>query len=365
MRNPNGYGGISVLGGNRRRPFRVRITTGWDYDEKTGIQKQKFATLGYYATRKEAMIALAEYNKNPYDLDRNSVTFDDVYTRLTAEIFPKMSISSIRTYKAAYKQLAPLHGAKITSLKKRELQAALDALADMSESSQTKAKTLIKGVFNYCMENDLIEKDYSKFLKINVPEEKENIHTIYTMEEIKTLWDNLNTPIPFEYSKKDVRDIFPADLILIAIYTGMRPGEVLQIKCENVHLEERYMIGGFKTAAGTNRIIPLHDDIFPLVKKRIETGGVWLVPYKSDNPPTMNQFRNFYFDPFMEKVGLVHLPHDGRHTFATYADRSDAKPHIIKLIMGHKTGDITKDVYTHISIADMVEAVNKIIFLEK
>lgn len=65
MRHPNGYGGISFLGANRRNPFRVRITTGWEYDEKTGKSKQKYATLGYFATRKEAMIALADYNKNP------------------------------------------------------------------------------------------------------------------------------------------------------------------------------------------------------------------------------------------------------------------------------------------------------------
>ena len=31
MKNPNGYGGISKLPGNRPKPYRVRLTAGWQY----------------------------------------------------------------------------------------------------------------------------------------------------------------------------------------------------------------------------------------------------------------------------------------------------------------------------------------------
>ena len=365
MRNPNGYGGISVIGGNRRNPFRVRITTGWEYDKTTGKHKQKYATLGYYPTRKAAMIALAEYNKDPYDLDKKKVTFDEIYVRWSTEFFNGMKSSSVSAYKSTYKRLEPLHSAKIVDLKKNELQAALNELSDASVSYQTKAKTIIKGVFGYCIENDLIDKDYSAFIKITASDSEEQKHTTYTAAEIKLLWDNLNLPIPFSYSRKDIRDIYPVDIILISIYTGMRPGEVLAIKNENVFLDERYMIGGFKTSAGTNRIIPIHEEIYSLVEKRLSAGGQYLIPYKSDHPPLMNQYRKYMFDPVMKALELNHLPHDGRHTFATFADRSDVKEHIVKLVMGHKMGDITKDVYTHTSIEDRVKEVNKIVFVEK
>ena len=29
MKNPNGYGGVSKLPGNRRKPYRVRLPAGW------------------------------------------------------------------------------------------------------------------------------------------------------------------------------------------------------------------------------------------------------------------------------------------------------------------------------------------------
>ena len=69
MRLPNGYGSISKLPGNRRNPWRVRITTGWAFDESTQKAKQQYATIGYYPSKQSALQALAAYNTNPYDLD--------------------------------------------------------------------------------------------------------------------------------------------------------------------------------------------------------------------------------------------------------------------------------------------------------
>jgi len=365
MRNPNGYGGISNIGGNRRNPFRVRITAGWEYDKKTGKQKQKYATLGYYPTRKDAMIALAEYNKDPYDLDRAKVTFEEIYMKWSASAYPKMGESSRRSYIAAYKNLEPLHKRKMRDLKKNELQDAMDLLADKSDSTQNNAKIVMNVVFKYCMENDLIDKDYSQFVSTNSNGKATEKHIAYTPDEIQLLWDNLDLAIPLTYSAKDVRDVYTVDLILIMIYTGMRPGELLDVKKENVYLDKRYLIGGFKTEAGKDRTIPIHEDIVPLVEARYSAAGEWLVPYKSDNPPTMNQYRKYLFDPVMEKLKLNHLPHDGRHTFSTFADRANIKDHVIKLIIGHRIKDITKDVYTHVTAEELVEAVNTITFLKK
>ena len=36
MRLPNGFGNVSKLPGNRRKPYRVRVTVGWELDTETG-----------------------------------------------------------------------------------------------------------------------------------------------------------------------------------------------------------------------------------------------------------------------------------------------------------------------------------------
>lgn len=365
MRNPNGYGGISQLGGNRRNPFRVRITSGWEYDEKTGKHKQKYSTLGYYPTRKAAMMALARYNENPYDIDAAKITFKEVYEKWSVKKYPTMSESGRRQYEAAYAKFKAVENMKMADLKKKHLQTAFDDNSHLSRVFQEKMKALLRYMYRYCIEYDVLTKDYSQFITLTAENKKDSIHAPFTQEEIRKLWDNLSLGIPLEYSRKDVRDIFPVDTVLILIYTGMRPGEILKIECDKVNLEERYMIGGFKTDAGKDRIIPIHDDIFELVKARVEKGGRYLVPYKSDAPPKLQQYRTYFWDPMMEKLKISHLPHDGRYTFATFADKCGLDPFMVKRIMGHKITDITQGVYTKKEAADLVAECNKIVFCEK
>lgn len=364
MRNPNGYGGISNLGGNRRNPFRVRITSGWDYDEKTGKHKQKYSVLGYYPTRKAAMLALAEYNKNPYDIDSANITFKEVYDKWSVRTFPGLSSSATGQYKSSFKKFEKLYTLKMVDIRKKHLQAVFDENSHLTNEYQTKMKMLIRNMFRYCIEYDILQKDYSQFIALTGSGKKESIHKPYTLEEIKLLWDNLELGVPLQFSAKDKRDVYMVDTLLILIYTGMRPGELLKIENEKIFLEDRYMIGGFKSKAGTDRIIPIHEDIYPLIKKRKEVGGKYLVKYKADSPPTMQQYRQYIFDPMMEKLKLEHLPHDGRHTFSTIAD-SYIDLEKKKRIMGHAIQDITQGTYTHKTAEDLVEMVNKVIFLKK
>ena len=65
---PNGFGCVYKLPGKRRNPFRAIKTDKWIYDPVTGKSKQVRFTIGYYPTREAAMIALSNYNENPYDI---------------------------------------------------------------------------------------------------------------------------------------------------------------------------------------------------------------------------------------------------------------------------------------------------------
>lgn len=78
MRLPNGYGSITKLSGKRRKPYMVRITRDAIYDQTIGDYRLERIVLGYYSNRKEAIDALAEYNKNPYDLSLGKITFGEI-----------------------------------------------------------------------------------------------------------------------------------------------------------------------------------------------------------------------------------------------------------------------------------------------
>lgn len=357
MRNPNGYGGINYLGKNRRNPYRVRITTGWEYDENTRKTKQKYATLGYYPSRKEAIMALAEYNKNPFDIDKTNVTFKELYEKWANENYPLLKKSNLRSYKSAYALCEPLHNIKIRDIKKDPMQDLLNDLGDKySRPVLDKVKAVFRMVYKTAIENDVMDKDYSQFVKVNNYVEAKAIHTTFTADEINMLWDNLDLEINYDGIMH-----MPVDTILIMCYTGMRPGELIDLKTANIHVDEKYMIGGLKTEAGKNRVIPIHNDILPLVAKRYNPKNERFIMLTQGTDP-YNQYRKHFFDPVMKFLKIKHLPHDCRHTFASFADRSNANTLSIKRIIGHKSQDFTKDVYTHKTIEELVEAVNMINF---
>ena len=61
MRNPNGYGTVAKLSGQRRRPYIVKKTIGWN-DKGHPI----YDIIGYAETREAGNIMLAEYNRDPW-----------------------------------------------------------------------------------------------------------------------------------------------------------------------------------------------------------------------------------------------------------------------------------------------------------
>ena len=342
MKNPNGFGGITKLKGNRRKPFWVRITTGWDITP-TGKQKQIYKTLGYYATRKEAMLALAEYNSNPFDLTNASLTFKQVWEKWTPKHFEKYP-SSEKGLVIAFKKCEPIHDTKMTDIRTAHLQAIMDSISHQSTQSQVKMKTVFNNTFKYAMENDIIKKDYSDFVTINRVEKKETKDKFFTKDQIKLIM-----------SHKD-EDL--VDTVIILLYTGMRIGELLSLKSEDIDLENRLMhVHGTKTD-NADRIVPIHKDIVPYLEKRMK--GEYLVANSKGKPVHYSNYRTHFFSPFMKKLGMDQTVHATRHTFISTMDScgvtSDSV--VLKRIVGHSNTSVTEQ-YTHKTNKELIEAIDK------
>lgn len=343
MRNPNGYGNISKLPGNRRKPYRVRITERWDIIEGEEKLKQIYKPIGYYKTRPEAMRALAEYHKDPNHIEISSITFAEIYDKWSTEKFCKTSKSSVGGYTAAYKLSGLLYAMAFVSIRKIHLQDVVDKCG-RGHGTRKKIKVLFNQLYKYALENDIVNKDYSQFVNIGVNDSESNREP-FTTEEIKILFDNENR---MEY----------IDTALIMIYTGMRVGEMLEIKIANIDLENRTMKGGLKTAAGKNRIIPINKKILPYIEKRCKAGKEYLIENSKKKKMDYWTYKDSYFLNVMEQLKMKHLPHDCRHTFATLMDNAGANKVSIKRIMGHASKDITDKVYTHKDIDELKKAID-------
>lgn len=342
MKNPNGFGGITKLSGNRRKPFWVRITVGWDITP-TGKQKQIYKTLGYYATRKEAMLALAEYNSNPFDLANMSLTFEDVWEKWSPKHFEKYP-SSEKGLTIAFKKCDSIRNMKMADIRTAHLQSVMDSISHQSTQSQVKLKTVFNNTFKYAMENDIIKKDYSDFVTVNRTESKATKDKFFTKDQIKLI-----------LSHKDEELV---DTVIILLYTGMRIGELLQLKSEDVDLEKRLMnVHGTKTD-NADRIVPIHKDLVPYLEKRMN--GEYLVANSKGKPLQYSNYRAHFFSPFMKKLGLDQTIHATRHTFISRMDACGvtADSVVLKRIVGHSNSSVTEH-YTHKSHDELIEAIDK------
>lgn len=194
-------------------------------------------------------------------------------------------------------------------------------------------------LYTYALKHEIVEKNIIDL--ITVKDVKIEEREPFTVEEIKAL-DGFRHPLH--------------DTIYILLYTGLRITELLEIESKNVHLEDRYLIAGKKTKAGTNRIIPIHDDIFDLITKRYKNGHKYLITREGKKIP-YRSYRQMYWD----KMGINHTPHDTRHTFATFADRCGLNQVAIKRIMGHALKDVTQH-YTHKDTWELLQEINKLKF---
>lgn len=350
MKNPNGYGSVFKLSGKRRNPFGARVTVGWEINPETGKAKQKYKNIGYYKSRSEAMIALADYNKDPYDIDSRSLTFTEIFNMWIEQKFPENEMNdknrkNKNTYLMAYNHSKNMHKLKFIDIRKSHMQEAINECGK-GNSTKKKMRTLYSQLYKFALENDWIEKDFSQFVTLQESQE-ETKRKPFSAKEIKKLWDNVNK---CEF----------ADAALIMIYTGLRPGELILIKNEDINLQERYMRGGIKTKAGINRIIPINKKILPLIKKRMDPGNKFLVVNSKGGQMIYATLRIHRWVPLMDELKMKHRPHDCRHTFASLMDNAGANKLSIKKIMGHASQDITDRVYTHKDVEELRKAVDLI-----
>ncbi len=352
---PNGYGCIYKLSGRRRKPYAARKTDKWIIDATTGKAKQTYINLGCFETREEAMIALANYNENPYDIKTDSITFSEVYEKWNKNYFPTLSSpSSIRTITAAYAYCNGLYNMRMRDIKVSHLEGTITN-ANVGDSTKGRIKSLFNMMYKYAVAHDIVEKDYAQVMFANgnpIKRDRVKDPLPFTQDEIESLWNNLQ--IPF------------TDMVLIGIYSGWRPQELSILKIADIDLENGIMKGGLKTDAGKNRIVPIHPVIKPLIENRMKEAIAMQSEYlfndvngQQGTYMTYDKYRN-RFKKVMNRLKFDHRPHETRHTFITKAKACNVDEYILKLIVGHAIEDITEKVYTHRTMEQLREEIEKI-----
>jgi len=350
MKLPNGYGNISKLPGKRRKPWRVRKTKGWKIDPN-GKAKQEFITIGYYETKADALQALASYNTDPYDLHLSTITLEEVYEKWSDTKYEQISHSNANGYKAAWRLCEPIKHIKFIDIKLQHLQSIADS-SGKNTPTLKKYKILMKSLFDYAVINSIITKDRNivEYLDITKPGNPNAYNRApFSRKEIDTLWRTVETN---EY----------ISAILMLIYSGLRIGELLELKKENVNLEERWLsVTHSKTDAGI-RTVPIAKKIIPFFDYWIKKNDCdYLLSTPDGNPFEYRNYYDSYWKPIVKALNMdAHKPHDTRHTCISLLTAAKVDERFIQRIVGHKGQNVTRQVYTHLEIQELLDEIDKI-----
>ncbi len=333
LKRPNGSGTIIDYGPRSHLRYGGRVTAG------IVDGKQKYMYLPRFKTLTEARRNLDLYAAGDYR-PPSELTFAQVFAEWKAIHYPRISKQLQDNYNAAYKHLAPIHNKKFVELRTANFQIHIDALP-LGQSSKSKIKAVLGMVYKYAMMNDIVNKNYASFIRID--KQKKTEKTVFSAEEVKKL--KAATP--------------KSDMVLILIYTGFRLQELLNLTIDDIDFNLGVIRGGLKTDAGRNRIVPIHPYIRPMLEEfcRDKTDEIFLNP--SGNVITQDYFRKKIYYPLLDELGIPRrTPHSTRHTFATMLVESGADQKAVTDLLGHSDYAFTANTYTHTDIPFLKKAVS-------
>lgn len=332
---PQSQGSIVKLsGGNRANPYWVRLPA--DYSSGVPVRE----SLGCYPTYAAAAEALtkAMYTPEQNEHKQKTVTLQDIYDRfVSSHYYESLSKSAQGSHRTAWRYINRCATIPVSEINKDTFQRSIDEMRKdgLKRETMAKARNLASLLCKEAMGLGLMTVNYGQLIQL--PKADTEPAKPFSSAQIKLLWE------ASDMGDKD------AMTVLVLIYTGMRPGELLSTDiAEHLHIGTYWYIQhGSKTAAGRNRIIPIPKILHPIIEQLIdghtsgplitaEQGGFW----------RLDNWRPRRFNPLMERIGLKgHTPYSCRHTYADLQKRKQVPPEVMMRIMGHTDYSTTVEKY--------------------
>lgn len=183
---------------------------------------------------------------------RNTITLRQLFNEWLPIHSQSISDSAVKSYHIAFKHISNIADMPITDIHFQHLQNVIKSMhvKGLSYSSCKKVRTLLNQLFNYAIIKDYPITNYAIHLTLgpNIPTIRRKV---FTRQQINKLW---------------TMDTSYSHMILILLYTGLRIGELLNLRRQDINRRSSYLIVRHaKTKAGEGRIIPIHHRIMPII----------------------------------------------------------------------------------------------------
>lgn len=145
-------------------------------------------------------------------------------------------------------------------------------------------------------------------------------------------------------------------VVLFALKTGMRKGEILNLRWTDIDLTaNRIKVG--KSKSGRSRFVPIHSDVLGVLQG-LPHRGEYVFPDQNGSRMTLYGWIRTQFEGALDKAGIRDFRfHDLRHTFASELVMRGADLKSVSELLGHSTMAMTER-YSHLSPSHKALAVN-------
>ena len=232
-----------------------------------------------------------------------------------------------------------------------------DWIEDMMEKGQKasyacKKLSAVKSLYRYALRKGIVERDPAH--KVTGPKKEKVLPTFLREEEADNLFDKL------DWNLEDIKDVRARTLLLLLYSTGIRRGEVVALRDEDVNLiNHEIKVTGKRRK---QRIVPLGEEMVEAIR--------YYQQLRDENIPATDNshalFRNdkgeaitaaIVYSIVRHYLSFVttqkkRSPHVLRHTFATVMLNHDAKLGSVQKLLGHESLKTTQ-IYTHVTFEEL------------
>jgi integrase len=222
----------------------------------------------------------------------------------------------------------------------------------------------VRAFFSWAVENELV--DESPLDEVARPRKEEKTKAFLKPDDIEKILRAIDAhrKMREEEPGPTPRDEWMKELIRVAVGTGLRRGELLNLRWGDIDLDAGRLVvrnrDGFTTKNGHERTVPLRGDALETLRamdearSRSEIGTLDNEPVFVDadgNPPKPDRVsKRFKF--YVRKAKLSDREelsfHSCRHTTGSWLSMQGVPLRVISEILGHSNTQVT-EMYSHLS----------------
>lgn len=292
-------------------------------------------TKGGFATKKAALAYVPTLAATK-TVKAAKFTFLQVYEAWEGQHEGSITPSTMACYRAAKNYYADLDSRPFASIGLDDLQECMDN-CPKGKRTHENMKTLGTLLYKYALPRHISDMNYAQYL--NTGDGVKTTRPAFTAEQVETI-------------RQTIGKVYGADYIYCLIYTGFRPGEMLELERDDYDAKEKAFTGGFKTEAGTDRPVTISPKILPIVQGLVMKANPFIFPRPDGKRMDCDYFREDVFYPALAAMGIQPLPdadnkpalmpYSCRHTFANLMKNVQGSDTDKAALMGHADASMTK-----------------------